>query len=274
MATSESGIKYRLESRKHRNIIFNIIELGLMQHIEHIVKELAEQYQQATPEELITGVLDRFGENVALATSFGAEDQVLTDMLCKLSTTPKLFTLDTGRLPQETYDVMQKTRERYGINIEVLFPQAQQVQAMVNEHGPNLFYRSVELRKECCYIRKIEPLKRKLADLKAWICGLRTNQSATRSALQPVEADATFHLIKVSPLANWTTDQVWDYIKAHEVPYNILHDQGYPSIGCAPCTRAITEGQDIRAGRWWWEMPEQKECGLHLRPDGSLGRKE
>ena len=245
-----------------------------MQKIENIVQELIAQLHQAPVEELLRAVVDRFGENVALATSFGAEDQVLTDMLCKLSTAPRLFTLDTGRLPQETYDVMQKTREHYGIDIEILFPEARQVEAMVNQYGPNLFYRSVELRKKCCYIRKIEPLKRKLADLEAWICGLRVNQSTTRSGLQTIEADTAFHLIKISPLAEWTTDQVWDYIKKHDVPYNALHDQGFPSIGCAPCTRAITEGQDIRAGRWWWEIPEHKECGLHLRPDGSLGPQE
>ena len=150
-----------------------------------------------------------------------------------------MFTLDTGRLPQETYDVLQATRERYGIEIEIVFPDTQQVQDLVNTHGPNPFYNGVELRKRCCQVRKIEPLKRALTGLDAWVCGLRSEQSATRSDLDRVVVDEQFGLIKISPLADWTTQQVWDYIKQHDIPYNVLHDQGYPSIGCAPCTRAV-----------------------------------
>jgi phosphoadenosine phosphosulfate reductase len=145
---------------------------------------------------------------------------------------------------------------------------------MVNGSGVNLFYESVELRKQCCAVRKMAPLKKRLASLDAWVCGLRSEQSTTRSDLARVSVDEAFGLIKVAPLADWSTDQVWAYIKEHDIPTNALHDQGYPSIGCAPCTRAVESGEDIRAGRWWWEAPEHKECGLHLHPDGTLGPKE
>jgi phosphoadenosine phosphosulfate reductase len=209
---------------------------------------------------------------VALATSFGAEDQVLTDMLWRISSRPSIFTLDTGRLPEQTYEVMQATQEKYGIQIDVLFPDYKQVEQMVNEFGPNLFYKSIEARKLCCRVRKIEPLKRKLSGLQAWICGLRAEQSVTRTDLQRIVLDENFGLIKVSPLVDWTTEQVWEYIRENQVPYNKLHDKGYTSIGCAPCTRPIQAGEDIRAGRWWWERPEHKECGLHLGKAGSKGR--
>jgi phosphoadenosine phosphosulfate reductase len=172
--------------------------------------------------------------------------------------------LDTGRLPQETYDVIEETREKYNIEIKVMFPDLKQVEQMVNENGPNLFYESIENRKLCCRIRKVEPLKRALSELDAWICGLRAEQSPTRQKLDKVEWDENFNLIKINPLADWTQNQVWQYIKENNVPYNELHDKGYPSIGCAPCTRPIEPGENIRAGRWWWENPEHKECGLHL----------
>jgi phosphoadenosine phosphosulfate reductase len=245
-----------------------------MVNIETTVTELACETWEYSPEDLLKAALNRFGDKIALSSSLGAEDQVLTHMLCEITDSPTIFTLDTGRLPQETYDVLDRTRERYGVTVEVLFPDAQHVQDMVNRDGVNLFYKTVDLRKHCCFVRKLEPLKKRLASLDAWICGLRTEQSTTRSDLAPVSLDETFGLIKVSPLANWSTDQVWAYIKEHDIPYNVLHDQGYPSIGCAPCTRAVEPGQDIRAGRWWWEAPEHKECGLHLRSDGTLGRKE
>lgn len=232
------------------------------------------QTWDSSPRDLLKVVLNEFGGKIALSSSLGAEDQVLTHMLCELTASPKIFTLDTGRLPQETYDVLDETRKRYGVSIEVLFPEAQQVQDMVNHAGVNLFYEGVDSRKRCCYVRKMEPLKKRLSGLDAWVCGLRSEQSTTRSDLARVSVDETFDLIKISPLADWSTDQVWAYIKEHDIPFNALHDQGYPSIGCAPCTRPVEPGQDIRAGRWWWEAPEHKECGLHLRPDGTLGPKE
>ena len=193
-----------------------------------------------------------------------AEDQVLTDIICTRSEKPKIFTLDTGRLPRETYDVIEATRHRYEIDIQIMFPDNNLVEDMVKSNGPNLFYDSVENRQRCCYVRKIEPLKRALAGLDVWICGLRKEQSITRHDLEMVQWDEQFGLIKLSPILDWTTDQVWKYIREKNVLYNALHDKGYPSIGCEPCTRAIKNGDDIRAGRWWWEKPEQKECGLHL----------
>jgi phosphoadenosine phosphosulfate reductase len=177
----------------------------------------------------------------------------------------KVFTLDTGRLFPETYELIEKTNRKYGIKIEVYFPDYRRVEEMVRTKGINLFYESVENRKLCCHIRKIEPLKRAFENLEVWICGLRKDQSVTRFFTQAVEWDETNGLIKINPLINWTEKMVWDYIRQHEVPYNTLHDKGFPSIGCQPCTRAVNKGEDIRSGRWWWEMPEQKECGLHGR---------
>jgi phosphoadenosine phosphosulfate reductase len=227
--------------------------------------------------DLLVHVLPLFRGRIALASSLGAEDQVLTDMICRLSTAQdasvKVFTLDTGRLPEETYDLIERTRQRYGIRIEVLFPDHRQVESMVGENGPNLFYESIEKRKLCCRIRKIEPLKRRLASLDAWICGLRTEQSPTRAELKRIDWDETFGLIKICPLADWTTEAVWEYIRRHDVPYSSLHCKGYPSIGCTPCTRGVQAGQDMRAGRWWWEAPEHKECGLHLRADNEGDKK-
>ena len=209
-------------------------------------------------------VVEAFGASAVAATSFGAEDQVLTDMLAGLGNPLELFTIDTGRLPQETFDVMEQTRRRYGIAIRVFFPDYHSVEAMVAEHGPNQFYEGGELRKHCCQVRKVEPLRRALSGRKAWVCGLRREQSTTRQKLEFVQWDEPFGLVKVAPLADWTEAQVWDYIRSHNVPFNRLHDAGYPSIGCAACTRAVEPGKDVRSGRWWWEQPEHKECGLHL----------
>jgi phosphoadenosine phosphosulfate reductase len=239
-----------------------------------LAAELAEATRGFDARQLLGFVQEQFGDKVALASSFGAEDQVLTDMLCQVCAQPRIFTLDTGRLPEETYEVMTATRQKYGIQIDILFPDREQVEEMVGAHGPNLFYESIEARKLCCRIRKVEPLKRMLSDLQAWICGLRAEQSSTRTDLQRIEWDEAFGLVKVSPLANWTAEQVWDYIKENDVPYNKLHDQGYPSIGCAPCTRAVGPGADIRSGRWWWEQPEHKECGLHLKERDNKGDEE
>jgi phosphoadenosine phosphosulfate reductase len=245
----------------------------------HDIDALRRESERLDAPALLAHVLSRFGDRVALASSFGAEDQVLTHMLAPApgsadtpaAPQPQVFTLDTGRLPQETYDLIDATRKRYGLTIEVLFPDREQVEVLVRQRGMNCFYQSVENRKACCQARKVIPLQRKLATLDAWITGLRREQAMTRAAVEPVAWDEGNGLIKLNPLADWTTQQVWDYIKANDVPYNALHDRGYPSIGCAPCTRAVAPGEDLRAGRWWWEKPEQKECGLHV-VDGRLIR--
>ncbi|MEW5943779.1 MAG: phosphoadenylyl-sulfate reductase [Pseudomonadota bacterium] len=202
-----------------------------------------------------------------LANSFGAEDMVLTDLIVKHAPRIGIFSLDTGRLPQETYDLMKEVADRYGVRLQVYFPDNRAVEEFVSEHGVNAFYDSVELRKACCRIRKVEPLRRALAGKQAWVTGLRREQAPTRQNLGVSEWDADNGLQKFSPLIEWTQIDVWSYIREFGVPYNKLHDRHYPSIGCAPCTRAITAGEDIRAGRWWWEDPESKECGLHKRKE-------
>jgi phosphoadenosine phosphosulfate reductase len=202
---------------------------------------------------------------VALASSLSAEDQVLTALLAKIDAKIPVFTLDTGRLPQEIYNAMQATMERYGFRYEILFPEAEAVETMTSRRGPNLFYESLESRRLCCRVRKVEPLRRRLAGLSGWICGLRREQAAMREKIRKIEWDGANGLLKINPLADWTGEQVWDFIRANHVPYPALYDRGYTSIGCAPCTRAAQPGEDIRAGRWWWENPEHKECGLHKR---------
>lgn len=211
---------------------------------------------------LLGWAVETYGERLALASSFGAEDVVLIDLLGEITPRPRVFTLDTGRLPQETYQLMEEIERRYGLELEVYFPDAQRVEEMVRRHGINLFYQSVELRKLCCHVRKVEPLERALAGLSAWITGLRREQSEYRAALPKLEQEASGRL-KINPLADWSTEQVWRYIRRRKLPYNKLHDRNYPSIGCAPCTRAVAPGEHPRAGRWWWEN-SHKECGLHL----------
>jgi phosphoadenosine phosphosulfate reductase len=218
-----------------------------------------------TAEDILRWALTTFGDKICIASSFGAEDVVLIDMAVRIDPAVRVFTLDTGRLHQETYDVMDKIRERYNINIEVCFPDKNKVQEMVKKYGVNPFYESTELRKLCCRIRKIEPLLEKLKDLDAWICGLRQEQAVTRFDIKKVEYDDLSNIIKINPLADWTEEDVWEYIRKNNVPYNKLHDIEFPSIGCAPCTRAIKPCEEVRAGRWWWEEPEKKECGLHRR---------
>lgn len=201
-----------------------------------------------------------------LASSFGAEDMVLIDLIARQALPIAIFTLDTGRLPGETYALIDRVRSHYRVPVEVYFPDAALLEKYVRGNGVNAFYNSVELRQRCCAIRKTEPLQRALAGAGAWVTGLRRTQSASRAAV-PLEAiDAEHGLLKVNPLAEWSDDDVWAYIRAERVPYNPLHDRGYPSIGCAPCTRAVEPGEDSRAGRWWWEQPEHNECGLHRRP--------
>ncbi len=228
------------------------------------VTTLALRAGPMTAQEVLRLAIDTFGARSALSSSFGAEDMVLIDMLVKIDARARIFTLDTGRLPQETYNVIDATREKYGVAVEVMFPQPDAVQKMVAERGMNLFYHSVENRKLCCGVRKMEPLRRALSGLDAWITGLRREQSVTRTAVHKVEWDESNSLVKFNPLVDWSHDDVWTYIREHNVPYSALHDRGYPSIGCAPCTRAVQPGEHERAGRWWWEHPETKECGLHV----------
>ncbi len=202
---------------------------------------------------------------VTFANSFGAEDMVLTDLILRERLPIEIFSLDTGRLPAETYTLMGEVERHYGTKLKIFFPRTDAVEDYVRTQGINAFYDSVELRKQCCHIRKVEPLKRALAGKKAWITGLRAAQSTTRTGLATREFDAGNGLEKLNPLSDWSEAEVWAYIRINEVPYNALHDQFYPSIGCAPCTRAVAVGEDVRAGRWWWESPESKECGLHIK---------
>lgn len=208
---------------------------------------------------------DATNGELAFANSFGAEDMVLTDLILSNRLPITVFSLDTGRLPAETYTLIGEVERRYGTKLEIYFPDAGAVETYVRSHGINAFYDSVELRKACCGVRKMEPLRRALAGRKAWITGLRAAQSVTRSGLPVREFDAGNGLEKLNPLSDWTEAEVWAYIRINQVPHNALHDQFFPSIGCAPCTRAIAVGEDVRAGRWWWEHPETKECGLHVK---------
>jgi phosphoadenosine phosphosulfate reductase len=229
-------------------------------------KHLAAANDYSTTD-LLSWAFATYYPRLALACSFQAEGSVLIDLIHRLRGGDfRIFTLDTGRLNQETYDCMEAIRERYDLEVEVFFPQAASVEDMVRHHGVNLFYDSIEKRKLCCGIRKVEPLKRALAGLDCWMTGLRKEQAITRAEVQKIELDAAHGaIVKINPLADWTGRQVWDYIRQHKLPYNRLHDRGYPSIGCAPCTRAVQAIEDGRAGRWWWENPETRECGLHIK---------
>ena len=204
--------------------------------------------------------------NVAFASSLGAEDMVITDAILTSGLPIAIFTLDTGRLPGETLDLLERMRLRYSRKVEIYEPDAGEVAGYVAAHGVNAFYESVDLRKSCCHIRKVKPLARALAGRDAWLTGLRRAQSVTRTELPLREFDAAHVLVKFNPLADWSEQEVWAYIRDRDVPYNALHDSGYPSIGCDPCTRAIRPGEDIRAGRWWWESRDSKECGIHVSP--------
>jgi phosphoadenosine phosphosulfate reductase len=220
--------------------------------------------QSQSAEEILLWAAKKFGPRAGLASSFGMEDMVLIDMISKLQDNLTVFTLDTGRLHEETYETMERVRTKYGLEIKTYFPDKNEVENLLRNKGFFSFKESVENRKECCGIRKVQPLKRALANLDAWITGLRRDQSVTRTEILKVAEDADHPpLVKINPLADWTQKQIEDYIQEHEVPVNPLHKRNFPSIGCAPCTRAIEEGEDIRAGRWWWENPEHKECGLH-----------
>ena len=223
---------------------------ALQQKIEQVKAVLAAAARDFSP--------------VTFANSLGAEDMVLTDLIAKHQSGIEMFSLDTGRLPQETYDLMQEVRKRYSVPLKICFPDSVLIEEYVAQNGVNGFYDSVELRKRCCHIRKVEPLKRALAGKRAWITGMRRDQAVTRAILEVSSFDADHGLQKFNPLLDWTNAEVWEYIKQNDVPYNKLHDRFYPSIGCEPCTRSVTPGEDIRSGRWWWENPENKECGLHV----------
>ena len=225
--------------------------------LENRVKESVEILRQA----------EALAPDVVFACSFGAEDVVLIDLISRYAPAIGVITLDTGRLPQATYDVMDACREKYGMAIEHYFPDAAEVEAMVREAGVNLFYHSVENRKRCCEVRKIHPLRRALAGKKGWVTGVRRQQAGSRQTMAAVEDDNAFGIKKFNPLIDWSEQEVWEYIRANDVPYNALHDRHYPSIGCEPCTRAITVGEDPRSGRWWWEQEDAvAECGLHASP--------
>ncbi len=222
--------------------------------------------------EILSWAVKNFHPRLALSCSFGnPEGLVLLDMLHGIEPRARVFVLDTGRLHQATYDLIDRVRDRYDVKVEVVFPDAEAVQKMVREHGMNLFYESLAKRQLCCRLRKVEPNRRYLADLDAYLTGLRREQGVTRTETRKVEIDADGRLVKVNPLADWNADQVWQYVRAHGVPVNRLHAEGFPSVGSAPCTRAVKPGEDPRAGRWWWENPETKECGLHAdeEADGS-----
>ena len=229
------------------------------------VDQLNEKLKGKSALEILKMVSAEFKQKIRFASSMGVEDQVITHMIADNQLPVEVFTLDTGRMFPETYEIIEKTESRYNIKISIYFPDAQDVENMVNEKGINLFYHSIENRKLCCGIRKIKPLKKALDGMDAWITGLRREQSPTRKEMKVVEWDEGNKLIKVNPLLEWSEKQTWDFIKENKIPYNTLHDKGFPSIGCQPCTRAIMPGEDLRSGRWWWENPETKECGLHAK---------
>jgi thioredoxin-dependent adenylylsulfate APS reductase len=219
---------------------------------------------RSSAEDVLTWALETFHPRFAIASSFQAESMVMIDLATRIRPDVRVFTIDTGRLPQETHTLIDQIRHRYDIKVDVLHPDHARVQAMVRQHGMNLFQRHQTLRMLCCHIRKVEPLRRALEDLEAWATGLRRDQAETRSAVAKVEIDETHNrIVKVNPLADWSAGDVWDYIRAERLPYNELYDRGYTSIGCAPCTRAVSPGEDERSGRWWWEDSAFKECGLH-----------
>lgn len=242
--------------------------VDMLKPTELQIKKIAEEMEDKSATEVLKWAINAYAPKIALASSFGAEDVILIDMMVKINKEKaKIFTLDTGRLNQETYDVMDAIRKKYDIQIEVYFPEQRETEEMVKIKGMNLMYESVENRKLCCEIRKVHPLNRALSKLDGWITGLRREQAITRANIYKLEIDSSHgNIAKINPLADWTNEMIWDYIHKNDVPYNKLHDSGYPSIGCEPCTRAVHRGEDPRAGRWWWEDATQKECGLHWDP--------
>jgi thioredoxin-dependent adenylylsulfate APS reductase len=247
------------------------------------VERLAAEFGGQPPEAVLSWAIERFGDRLAISSSFQSDGMVIIDMAWRINPNIRVFTIDSGRLHQETYYLMDQVRERYGIPVEIYYPDAQELETFVRAEGINPFYRSITLRMNCCELRKVRPLNRALAGLDAWVTGQRRDHGASRKNVGKVELD-TAHggIVKLNPLADWTSEQVWGYIRQHEVPYNALYEQGYTSIGCAPCTRPTQPGEDPRAGRWWWEEDGVKECGIHLPPPspetvaalglGSLGK--
>ncbi len=243
----------------------NKLNINLLEYIRSGAAELL------SPQEILIWGLENFTDKLALSCSFGApEGLVLLDMMHQIDPASRVFVLDTGRLPQATYDLIDRVRDRYGKTVEVIFPDAERVRSMVRDNGLDLFYESVEKRELCCRIRKVEPLNRFLSGLDAWVTGLRRGQSRARGKTAKIEIDrAHAGITKLNPLADWSREQVLDYVKEHEVPINRLHAEGYPSVGCDPCSRAIGPGDELRSGRWWWENSDLKECGIHLEEKGS-----
>lgn len=234
-----------------------------MQFTKENIPELNKELEGKLAIDIINFFNTNLGNEITFGTSLGAEDQVITEMLASINSSVPIFTLDTGRLFPETYNLIDSTSVKYGITIKPYSPVNTEVEEMVVEHGMNLFFKSIELRKTCCQVRKLRPLKRALIGRRAWFTGLRRSQSVTRVDMQIVEWDDNSNMLKINPLINWTEEDVWNYIKKQGIPYNPLHNKNYPSIGCEPCTRAIMPGEDVRAGRWSWENPDTKECGLH-----------
>ncbi len=243
----------------------NGLNIDILEYIESGAAE------SSSPQEILTWGLENFADQIALSCSFGApEGLVLLDMMHRIDPASRVFVLDTGRLPQATYDLIDRVRDRYAQTVEVIFPDADRVQSMVRDNGLNLFYESVEKRELCCRVRKVEPLNRFLSGLDAWVTGLRRDQTSARAKTAKIEIDrAHAGIVKLNPIADWSLEQVSDYVRENEVPTNRLHAEGYPSVGCDPCSRAIGPDDDLRSGRWWWENSGLKECGIHLEEKGS-----
>lgn len=233
--------------------------------LKSYIPSLLDQIKSLQPAEAIQILADQYPGKITFSTSFSFEDQLITDAILASGIPVSIFTLDTGRLFAETYSVWSRTNEKYATRIQAYYPQHETIQQYVDDRGPNAFYESVQNRKDCCFIRKVEPLKRALKGNEVWITGLRSEHSGDRKNLESIEWDEGNQLIKFHPILHWSTVEVREYIDQHHVPYNVLHDRGFVSIGCAPCTRAIKSGEDFRAGRWWWEDSSKKECGLHVK---------
>lgn len=229
----------------------------------HDLQKLQVQLASLTSEEGLAWVSDHFQGSVAFSTSFGLEDQVITHLICEAKLPIRIFTLDTGRLFSETYGTWRRTLEKYGLTIQACYPDQHKLEDFITAHGPDAFYESVDKRKQCCHLRKVEPLHRALQGVQVWVTGIRADQSPERQHTPILEWDEHYQLFKYHPLLNWTYDQLTNYVSQHDIPVNPLHAKGFVSIGCAPCTRAIRPGDDFRAGRWWWEDDSKKECGLH-----------
>ena len=229
-----------------------------------LITEINSLIENKSIEESLSLLAQRFNEKIVFSSSLGIEDQAITHIIYSNNIPIRIFTIDTGRLFYETYSILNKTNEFYDKKIQIYFPNADNIETLVNEKGPFSFYESVENRKECCFLRKVEPLNRALEGMECWVTGIRAEQSSDRHDLDKLEWDEQHKIIKFHPLLDWTATDVKNFIKKHNVPYNILHDRGFVSIGCAPCTRAVKEGDDFRAGRWWWEDNTKKECGLHV----------